>query len=396
MSPRLIRVFPSKTKAAPTDALAWFGPPDRRAEADEVHVSVTFTYDKAWAEHLAEQWKPVAPVRIGGVAYGDRGDEFVPGRYIKPGYVFTSRGCPRRCWFCSVWKRDPVPRLLPVVDGWNILDDNLLACPRNHVEAVFAMLRRQNRRIEFTGGLEALALQDYQVELLASLRPRPTMFFAYDPGDDFETLRSAAGRLLEAGFTAASHLMRVYVLIGFPKDTFALAEQRLRQMQALGFTPHAMLWRPETPSQMKHAPEESWKRLQRVWARPGIIHARDGRTPERRARVMAARAAERDDARDRANLRPAHKHIDRDVYTDGCADKRNVHIRPSGNSRAAFLRRLRKGRPDIHARVLAGELSPHAGMTEAGFRKKPVQRGNSTLLKHDGVRLKLDDDDVPL
>ena len=105
----------------------------------------------------------VAPVKVGGVAYGDRGEDFVPGRYVKPGYVFTSRGCPRRCWFCSVWKRDPVPRLLPVTDGWNILDDNLLACPRGHVEAVFAMLRRQKRRMEFTGGLEALALEDYQV-----------------------------------------------------------------------------------------------------------------------------------------------------------------------------------------------------------------------------------------
>ena len=51
---RLIRVFPRKTKATPDDALAYFGPPDRHAEADEVHVSVTFTYDKAWAEHLAE------------------------------------------------------------------------------------------------------------------------------------------------------------------------------------------------------------------------------------------------------------------------------------------------------------------------------------------------------
>jgi hypothetical protein len=52
--------------------------------------------------------------------------------------------------------------------------------------------------------------------------------------------------------------MRVYVLIGFPKDTFAAAEQRLKQMVAIGFTPYAMLWRPETPSQMKWAPEESW------------------------------------------------------------------------------------------------------------------------------------------
>jgi hypothetical protein len=140
-TPRIIRVFPRKTRATPDDALAYFGPPDVSAEADEVHVSVTFSYDKMFAEHLAEQWK-----HVGGVAYGDPGAEFVPGRYIKPGYVITSRGCPRRCWFCSVWKRDPVPRLLPIIDGWNILDDNLLACPRDHVEAVFAMLRRQNRR----------------------------------------------------------------------------------------------------------------------------------------------------------------------------------------------------------------------------------------------------------
>jgi hypothetical protein len=54
---RLVRVFPRKTKATPDDALACFGPPDLLAEADEVHVSVTFTYDKPAAERLAEQWR---------------------------------------------------------------------------------------------------------------------------------------------------------------------------------------------------------------------------------------------------------------------------------------------------------------------------------------------------
>ena len=109
-TPRIIRVFPRRTKATPTDALAYFGPPDRLAEADEVHVSVTFTYDKEYAEHLAEQWKRVAPVKIGGVAYGDRGAEFVPGRYIKPGYVFTSRGCPRLLVLLGVEARSgPAP-----------------------------------------------------------------------------------------------------------------------------------------------------------------------------------------------------------------------------------------------------------------------------------------------
>ena len=40
------------------------------AQADEVHVSVAFTADKAKAEMLAEDWQKVAPVKIGGVAYG--------------------------------------------------------------------------------------------------------------------------------------------------------------------------------------------------------------------------------------------------------------------------------------------------------------------------------------
>jgi hypothetical protein len=271
---RMLRVFPRRTKATPDDPLAYVGEPDLFAQADAVHVSVTFTYDKPFAEQLAESWRHVAPVTIGGVAYGDPGAEFVPGRYIKHGYTFTSRGCVRRCWFCDVWRRDPSPRLLPIQEGWNILDDNLLACPEDHVRAVFAMLQRQGRRVEFTGGLEALSLQDYQVDLLASLRPRPHCFFAYDPGDAFETLASAAHRLLEAGFTRHSHRLRCYVLIGYPKDSFDQATKRLEQITGLGFTPMAMLWRPTLPKQEIWTPGADWRTFQRRWARPAIIHAR--------------------------------------------------------------------------------------------------------------------------
>ena len=273
-SVRLARVFPRRTKATPNDDLAFFGPPDLFVEADEIHIDVTFTADKPRAEALAEDWRHVAPVKIGGVAYADPGAEFIRGRYIRPGYTFTSRGCPRRCWFCSVWKRDPIPRLLAIQDGWDILDDNLLACPEAHVRAVFAMLGRQARQVQFTGGLEAAALQDYQVGLLADLKPRPNCFFAYDPGDPFETLKSAADRLIASGFTACSHRLRCYVLIGYPKDNFAAAEKRLNDMLQIGFTPHAMLWQPETPSAEKHRPSPEWKKFQRQWARPKIIHAR--------------------------------------------------------------------------------------------------------------------------
>ena len=76
---RLVRVFPRRTRATPDDDMAFFGPPPFLFDANEVHVDVTFTADKTHAEWLAEQWRPVAPVKIGGVAYGDPGTEFVPG-----------------------------------------------------------------------------------------------------------------------------------------------------------------------------------------------------------------------------------------------------------------------------------------------------------------------------
>lgn len=47
-------------------------------------------------------------------------------------------------------------------------------------------------------------------------------------------------------------------------------------------------------------------------------------------------------------------------------------LQPTGTSKAATIRRLRKDRPDLHTRVLAGELSPHAAAIEAGFRKRTI------------------------
>lgn len=47
--------------------------------------------------------------------------------------------------------------------------------------------------------------------------------------------------------------------------------------------------------------------------------------------------------------------------------------RPSGTSKDYTLRRLRKHHPDLHARVLAGELAPHKAAMEAGFRRPSVQ-----------------------
>lgn len=264
---KIARVFPRRTRGTPTDDLAFTEPPPVMfpPEVDEVHVSVTFTRDLRRAEQLAHEWKHVAPVMVGGPATGTRGEEFEPGLYLRDGYVITSRGCPHRCWFCDVWKRDGEVRELPIRDGWNVQDDNLLACSEQHVRDVFGMLKRQKHRIWFSGGLDASLLQDWHIELLRDLRPEQ-MFFAYDSPRDYEPLVEAGKRLLAAGWTRTSHRLRAYVLIGHPKDTLADAERRLRQTVEAGFMPMAMLWDDgATP------PSYDWRKLQRLWARPTIV-----------------------------------------------------------------------------------------------------------------------------
>ncbi len=272
---RIARIFPRRTKASPTDELAFFGAPGLfPVEADEVHVSVTFTYDIPAAERLVKAWKRIAPVKIGGPALDAAGGDFTPGMYLRPGYVITSRGCPNRCWFCSVPKREGDLRELPIAEGNNVLDDNLLACSESHIRAVFAMLHRQKLgRPEFTGGLEAARLRDWHVDLLACLKPKQ-MFFAYDTPDDWEPLVVAARKMREAGFTPQSKRLRAYVLIGFPGDTMDAAEKRLRATLALGVLPMAMLWRNQNAP-----PDREWIRFRDPWMRAaitrmeGFVHA---------------------------------------------------------------------------------------------------------------------------
>ena len=263
----IARVFPRMTRATPIDDLAFIGEPYTLfpPEVDEVHISVTFTWDIPEAERLMKEWEVIAPVKIGGPAIGTKGEGFEPGKYLKPGYVITSRGCNNRCWFCSVWKREGQIRELPITEGYNVLDDNLLACSDDHIKAVFKMLSKQNNRIEFTGGLEAALLKEWHVVELQKIRLKQ-MFFAYDESDDLEPLIEAGKLLLRYGFTIESHVLRCYVLVGYPGDTFEKAEARLYQTIDAGFFPMAMLFKNS-----KGIVGDYWRKFQKEWARPHMV-----------------------------------------------------------------------------------------------------------------------------
>ncbi len=268
---KIARVFPRRTKASPDDALAFFGPPGMFTPlVDEVHVSVTFTWDIPKAELLARQWEQVAPVKMGGPALGDPGGEFTPGMYLKKGYVITSRGCPNSCWFCNVWKREGGIRELRRTEGWNVLDSNLLATPWGHQLRVFEMLGHQTERVRFTGGLEAARFNGKQLWWMKHLKPE-LMWFAYDTPDDYDPLARVAELFREHEPSALTgHRVRAYVLCGFKDDTREEAAERMMDVVELGIMPMAMLY-----NKGEGLPDrKEWIHFQKLWARPHIVGKR--------------------------------------------------------------------------------------------------------------------------
>lgn len=271
---KIIRVFPSKTSMTPDDNLAYFGYPDIFAfqeEPDEVHISVTFTWDIPKAEELFYEWERLGvPVEVGGPAFDDRMGDFTPGMYVKRGYGFTSRGCTKDCWFCSVPRcAHGIIRELPIVDCWNIMDDNILGTSEHHFRAVCEMLKRQDRKPVFSGGLEPAFLQQWQADLMKEINTE-RLYTAYDTKDDLEPLREMGKKLQIAGFTPRHH-MRCYVLCGYPEDSFEEAEKRMKDTMKAGFMPFAMVYRDETGTK----PAE-WIEFQREWCNAFIVGKKFG------------------------------------------------------------------------------------------------------------------------
>jgi len=266
----MIRVFPRKTKWTPTDELAFVGDPPLFRPEDRnmpVYVSVTFTLDLQKAGRLERSWSRFYDkVLIGGPALDNPGGEFVSGRFIKPGVTFTSRGCPRRCPWCYVWRREGKIRELPIKPGWIIQDNNLLACTRSHIKAVFDMLREQKRGAVFSGGLDATLLESWHRDLLDTIRIGE-LWFAADTDTAIKSLERASR--LCSGISIEK--LRCYVMIGFNGEKLSEAERRLEKVYSLGFLPFAQLYSGGLGPSHEHL--KKWKALARKWSRPAAYRS---------------------------------------------------------------------------------------------------------------------------
>jgi hypothetical protein len=147
--------------------------------------------------------------------------------------------------------------------GYIVQDNNLLACPKKHVRAVFEMLRTQ-KNITFRGGLDVDYMKDWVIEELRSLNIRANagIFIACDAPAHLPKVCRALDRLMKAGFKR--NAIRCYVLTGFKKDTLEKAEARMREIWEHGALPFPQVY-DQNPD-----PGGSWRRLARTWQRPAI------------------------------------------------------------------------------------------------------------------------------
>lgn len=242
-------------------------PPLIRPEADEVHVSTAFTWDIPKAQRLAEAWEQYYPVKLGGPAFGSPVNGFEPGKYIKHGVTFTTRGCDNNCSWCLVPEREGKLRILDKIHPGHIIqDNNILQAGPGHFDRVICMLSNLGRAATFSGGLDARLITPAIVHSLRTIYIRE-LYLACDTLQSVKVVEKAAA-LLTPYFKRRQ--LRVYVLIS-PGDKGSLC--RLERMWEIGLLPFAQLFQPEE-TLIKY--NEDWRHLARTWSRPAAMFATHG------------------------------------------------------------------------------------------------------------------------
>jgi hypothetical protein len=263
---RIIRVFARRTSYTPNDDLSFVGDPQLwRPDADEVHVSITFSWDIQEGYRLQSAWAQYYPVvKIGGPAFGNSQGTFLPGMYVKRGVTFTTRGCNNSCPWCFVpGKEGKLVEIADFADGWTVQDNNLLQASRPHIARVIEMLKHQDHAAVFAGGIQSSLVDQWFVDQLRSIRV-DSLFLAADTVGSLSPLEKALKQLSVFG----RRKLRVYCMIG-RSETVDQAKERLEAIWQMGGLPFAQLYQPS--QEIDYGPE--WRNLRREWSRPAAMFA---------------------------------------------------------------------------------------------------------------------------
>lgn len=148
---------------------------------------------------------------------------------------YTSRGCPRKCVWCSVHRREGTAQATgDLYNLWDrktkditLLDNNILALPE-HFKKICKQALKENIRLNFYQGLDHRLLTDENCKLLRKISHR-RLRFSFDQSSYKDGVMRAI-KLLK------KHNLKIslwFVLVGF-NEPFAKDLERVELLKANG------------------------------------------------------------------------------------------------------------------------------------------------------------------
>lgn len=277
--PNLALMKLSAWHKAKGDAVEWYMPFGERY--DIVYKSKVFSFSQDFDDHINAD-----RVIKGGTGYCidlvDGREVFHPERdvqlppeaeHIYPDYSlyqkltkdtaygFLTRGCPRGCAFCIVWKKEGrcSRKVADLSEFWNgqknvvLCDPNFLAC--TEWKDLLGQLIESRAGVDFNQGLDIRLMTEEKAEMLSKVKIKE-IHFAWDRYEDKDIVLPRLR--LYADVTRVSrlgHKAIVYTIVNF-STSFEQDLERIYTLRDMGYWPYVMVY------DKAHA-DNQYKRLQR-------------------------------------------------------------------------------------------------------------------------------------
>lgn len=216
---------------------------------DKVYMSKVFTNSQDYTAIIMTE-----ELIIGGTGYDFKSNlpseietvypDYSLYKITDTAYGFLTRGCPRKCDFCIVSKKEGIEskKVADLSQFWkgqkniNLLDPNILAC--KDYKELFLQLIDSKAYVDFTQGLDIRLMTDESAELIKQMKIK-RLHFAWDNPNDFYTLEQLKKYRKILDYDRRK--MCVYILTNFntnhKEDVY-----RIEELKKLDYDPYIMIY----------------------------------------------------------------------------------------------------------------------------------------------------------
>lgn len=228
-------------------------------------VIVGGIYATLCQDHLKETFKDRIEIYQGVIP---ELDDLMPAYWLIPEWktsiLFSSRGCIRKCLFCSVTELEPefeakksIKHLIyPGHNKVTLWDNNVLASP--YWRDIFTELEEWGLEVDFNQGLDARLLTEETALRLRRLRV-PLLRLAYDTREVRESVKKAICLLKDIGVKGRKIV--VYCLFNY-QDTPMDFLERVKDLLGWGVVSYPMRYQSLEPGPKDGYISPNWTREQ--------------------------------------------------------------------------------------------------------------------------------------